>query len=668
MSTKYPHVFEPITIRGVTFKNRVELAPPGCLGAGDENGFVTDRFINGFRAFAKGGIAIVSVGNCTIDINESSDEDHQLQLSDPACVRQLSRFAQMCESYGAHANLELCHCGKDQIPERIGGHAAYSSSSFITIAEEKRAKQLGRDPIPTIEMSKEKIKETVEKFAFAAELCKKAGMKMLMLHGAHGNLFSQFASPYFNRRTDEYGGSTENRARFSCEVLDAVRARVGEDFVIEYRISAEEFHPITGTHFDEALKFIGYIKDKVDILHVSGGIHDVWGEPEYMMYMYQPYALDQMYNVHFAADVKKAYPDLIVNTVGSIKDLDQAEEIIATGKADFVAMHRALNADQEMVNKYAEGREYEHMPCLRCSCFRPSRQGTPPFMSCSVNPMYSRYEEYPEGVLPKAPKKKKVAVVGGGPAGIEAVKVLLERGHDVTIYEKNADFGGNIANGVSAPFKKDLRDYLNYLRVYGKTVNVRRFMNTEATPEMLAAEGYDAVVMAIGADPIIPKVPGWDKPHVHWAPDVENGKYPCGDKVVIIGGSVVGTEAGLNLAMEGKEVVVIDMDKNCSLRDTGADYILGLMIKENNLRRELGWKLLEITDNSVIAENVDTGEKWEIPADTVLFAVGMKPKNAEAWRFYGCCPKSEFFIVGDCRDSGDVREAVHGAFDSLRFL
>ena len=665
MSTKYPHVFAPITIRGVTFKNRIELAPPGALGTGDERGFVTDRFIRCFRMFAKGGIAIVSVGNCTIDITESSDEDGQLQLSDPACVNQLAKFSQMCESYGAHANLELCHCGKDNIPERVGGRAAYSSSSFITVAERKRAAQLGRDPIPTVEMSKEKIRETVEKFAFAAELCKKAGMKMLMLHGAHGNLFAQFASPFFNRRTDEYGGSTGNRARFAVEVLDAVRARVGENFVIEYRISAEEFHPTQGTHFDEALKFISYIKDKVDILHVSGGIHDVWGEPQYMQYMYQPYALDQMYNVHFAADVKKTYPDLIVNTVGSIKDIAQAEEIIASGKADFVAMHRALNADFEMVRKYAEGREYEHTPCLRCACFRMS---TPPAFPCAVNPMYGMYEEYPEGVLPRAPVSKKVAVVGGGPAGIEAVKVLLERGHDVTIYEKNADFGGNVANGVAASFKQDLRDYLAYLRTFGSCAKVRRFLNTEATPEMLAAEKYDAVVMAIGADPVIPKVPGWDKPHVHWAPDVENGKYPCGQKVVVVGGSSVGTEAGIHLAMEGKEVVVIDMDKNCSLVNTGAEYILTKLMEEHHVRRELGWKLLEIRDDRVIVQNADSGELWEIEADTVLFAVGMKPRSQEAWKFLGCCPESNFFVIGDCQASGDVRDAVHGAFESLRYF
>jgi 2,4-dienoyl-CoA reductase-like NADH-dependent reductase (Old Yellow Enzyme family) len=187
-------------------------------------------------------VAICSVGNCTIDINESSDEDGQLQVSDPGCVQPLRYFAEMCESYGAHGSLELTHNGKDTSPDRVG-HAAYSSSSYITLAEARRAKMMGREPVPTIEMSREKIKETVEKYARAANYCKQAGMKMCMVHGAHGNLIAQFASSYFNKRSDEYGGSLENRARFACEVLDAVRAAVGENFVIEYRISADEFHP-----------------------------------------------------------------------------------------------------------------------------------------------------------------------------------------------------------------------------------------------------------------------------------------------------------------------------------------------------------------------------------------------------------------------------------------
>lgn len=663
MGSKYTHVFNPIEIRGVLFKNRIELAPPGCLGGADERGFVTDRFVNTFRQFARAGVAIVSVGNCTIDISESSDEGGQLELKDPAAIMPLRKFTEMCNCFGAQGCLELTHNGKDTPFETVG-HAPYSCSSFITVAEELRAKRLGRDPIPTIEMTKEKIRETVEKYANAAWLCKRAGMKMLMIHGAHGNLIAQFASPYFNKRTDEYGGSLENRARFAIEILDAIRARVGENFVIEYRISAEEFHP-DQMHFGETLQFIGLIKDKVDILHVSAGIHDVWGEPHYMRYLFQPYTMEQMYNVHFAADVKKTYPDLLVNTVGSIKDIRMAEEIIASGKADFVSMHRALNADFDMLHKFASGRENEHVPCLRCACVR---MGDPPSFPCAVNPMYGMAEIYPEGCVPRATSQKKVAVIGGGPAGIQAVKTLLERGHDVSIYEKSSCFGGNVANGVFAPFKQDLRDYLTYLRSVLDNAPVRKFMNTEATPELINSENYDAVVVAVGADPIIPDVPGADKPHVHWAPLAESQAVHVGDRIVVIGGSSVGTEAAINLAMQGRQVTVLDMDPNVSLVTTGAEYDLLQMCEKYKVRRHPGWKLLEISDDSIVAVNVETGTKQEWEADTVLLAIGMKPRREDAMRFYHCCPEVNFRMIGDCYASGDVRDAVHTAFDACRYL
>jgi 2,4-dienoyl-CoA reductase-like NADH-dependent reductase (Old Yellow Enzyme family)/thioredoxin reductase len=585
-------------------------------------------------------------------------------------VERLKYFAEMCESYGCHGSLELTHNGKDTAFEAIG-RPAFSASSFITPAERMRARHLNRDPIPTVEMTKEHIRETVQKYARAAFFCKQAGMKMCMVHGAHGNLISQFASAYFNKRTDEYGGSLENRARFACEILDAVRDAVGEDFVIEYRISAEEFHP-DQMHFDETLEFIGYIKDKVDILHVSAGIHDVWGEIYWMRFMLQNYTMDQMYNVHYAEKVKKAYPDLIVATVGSIKDVARAEEIIASGKADIVAMNRALHADCDMPRKYAEGREWEHTPCLRCRCFRMASPHTAKL--CSVNAMWGRFKEYPEGKLPLAREKKKVAVIGGGPAGIEAMKWLLQRGHDVTLYEKSNRIGGHVKDAVAAPFKQDLRDYLAYMEAFAENCGARVLLNTEATPGLLEAENYDAVIAALGADPIIPRLPGADKPHVHWAPDAENSSVQCGKHVVVIGGSSVGTEASINIAMKGHKVTVLEMAAEVDLSGTGAGSDLLDLSRENSVERLLGWKLLEIRDKSVVAEKVGsagypgTGEEKEIAADTVLMAVGLKPRRDEALKFYSCCPATSFTMIGDCSESGDIRDAVWSAFEAVRYV
>ncbi|NLV51098.1 MAG: FAD-dependent oxidoreductase, partial [Clostridiales bacterium] len=640
-------------------KNRLAQAPPGCFFSADENGFCTDQFVSYFRQYARGGVAINTVGNCTIDINESSDEDGQLRLDDPGCVQPLKYFAEMCESYGSHGSLELTHNGKDTTFERVG-HAPYSCSSFIDETERIRAKRLGREPIPTIEMSKEKIRETVEKYATAAMYCKQAGMKMCMIHGAHGNLIAQFASPLYNKRTDEYGGSIENRARFACEILDAVRARVGENFVIEYRISGDEMRE-GHMRLPETLEFIKYIKDKVDILHVSAGLHDF---VDHMRWLLQNYTMDQACISYLAAEVKKAYPELMVATVGSIKSAAMAEEIIAAGRADIVAFNRGLHADFEMPRKYAEGREWEHMPCLRCRCFRMASPHTSKL--CSVNPMWGRYKEYPEARLPSAPRKKKVAVIGGGPAGVEAVKWLLQRGHDVTLYEKSGRIGGRVWDGIALPFKKDLRDYLTYMQSFAENCGARVLLNTEATKELLKNEKYDAIIAAVGADPYIPDIPGADKPFVCWAPDAEKAEVECGQNLVIIGGSTVGTEVAINMAMQGKKVTILEMAKDVNLMDTGAGGPLLEMLEQYGIQRFLGWKSLEITESGVIAQNIDTGEKREFKADSVLFAAGMRSRRKAALEFYDCCPATSFYIIGDCAEVGEIRGAVWTAFEAAR--
>ena len=663
MACKYPHVFSPFELRGVLFKNRLEQAPPGCFFSGDERGFVTDRFVSYFRQYARGGTGIISVGNCSIDITESSDEPGQLRLDSPDCVQSLKYFAEMCAAYGAQGNLEITHNGKDTAPERIG-MAPYSCSSFITLAEEKRARAIGREPIPTQEMSREKIRETVCKYARAAKYCKDAGMKMCMVHGAHGNLIAQFASPYFNRRTDEYGGSLGNRARFACEILDAVREAVGEDFVIEYRISADEIDPVQ-MHFPETLEFIGYIKDRVDILHVSNGIHDLHGNRWHMRELLSNYTMEQQLNVKYAEAVKRAYPDLVVAVVGAIKDIGMAEEIIASGKADIVAMNRALHADCDMPKKYAEGREWEHMPCLRCSCFRMASPHTSKL--CSVNPMWGRFRDYPEGRLPPAAVKKKAAVIGGGPAGVEAAKWLLQRGHDVTVYEKSDRIGGRLHDACGAGFKTDLRQYLAYTQDFAANCGARVLLGTEATPELLAEENYDIVIAAVGAEPVMLDLPGADKPHVHWAPDCGTGKTPCGDNVVIIGGSVVGTETSVALGQRGKKVTVI-MRRPVALEPANAEQSLLKLSDDAGVRRMVGWVPAEILDDSIIIRSVQTGETATLPADTVLMAVGMRARREEALRFADSCPATNFYIIGDAAGYGDVRHATWSAFEAVRFL
>ena len=671
MSTKYKHIYEPIEIRGVYYKNRFQFAPPGCGGNGDERGFVTPKFVEYFRPYARGGAAIVTVGNVSIDLSECNDEGEggQLDMRYDECIPPLSTFASMCKMYGSHGQMEINHNGGTQgnIAGSMAGEQGWAPSPLITAAERVRAARQGRDPLPLREMSKAKIEEMIEKYANAVLRCKKAGMDSVLLHGAHGNLLAQFFSPFANRREDEYGGSAHNRARFAVEVLDRTRELVGEDFVIEYRISGDEYKE-GHTRFKDTLEFIDIVKDKVDIFHVSGGLHDTQGEPWLMGPLHLPYTFDQMYNVHWAGKIKKEFPGVRVAAVGAIKTLEQCEEIVESGTADFVAMLRALIADPDMPHKGAEGREMEHRPCIRCACFYTDKYGHMPHHACSVNPYREKEDKYPNARVLPAAEKKKVAVVGGGPAGVIAMMTLVERGHDVTLYEKEAELGGNLRKAALDPRKEDIRQYLNYLQNQPKITKAKVLTGTEATPEALASEGYDAVFVALGAMPIKPGIPGIDQSHVMWAPDSEVEGAKVGKKVVIIGGGAIGVQAAVNLAKEGNDVTIVEAAGELNLggsisRLMGGATTLERELKEYNVKVMLKSRVEKIDEKSVTVLCAETGEKEQLSADTVMYCVGMKSLHKEAQTFRVAAPNTRVYLVGDCYEQAEIRGAVHSAFE-----
>lgn len=669
MRSKFTHVFSPIKIRGIDFKNRIVLAPPSPNLASTD-GLVTPEFVDWFRMFARGGVCTLYVGNCSIDITECKDEAFQLDLSDDRCIFPLTLYADMGKQYGCHASFEINHNGENTAFETVG-HPPYSSSPNISSSEATRAAALGRDTIPAIEMTHEKIAETVEKYADAAVRMKRAGMDICLVHGGHGNLISQFTSPLYNHRTDEYGGSTENRARFAIEVCDAIRRKVGENFVIEFRISADEIAE-EGMHFEETLELIGLLKDHIDILHVSAGLHSDFNMKYYRNWC-QNYMMDHCFNVHFARDIKKAYPDLLVTTVGSITSIEYAEEIIANGWADFVAMCRPLMADPDMPRKYAENHPEDRRPCLRCdTCVK--HLFIPKPIYCAVNPISGMTSELRDGVVPKAPVKKKVAVIGGGPAGIQAMQTLLDRGHDVTLYEKSGSLGGNVEGAAIPPFKVDCQDYLKWLKhtaAQCEAAGAKILFNTDATQDILDAENYDAIIIAVGSDPIIPSsIPGIDKKHVHWAPDAEADKSLVGDKIVIIGAGAVGIEAAIEFHDEGKDVNIIEMEgpeksfsKLIESSGTSAKEFQDIL-KVKGIPVRYFNRLKEICDDKVICDNLETGKVALYEADTVLLAMGMRPKTDTVEELRHCAPETNVYIVGDCQKVGTIGTAVNQAFQA----
>ncbi len=666
MKSKYTHVFEPITIRGIDFKNRIVLAPPSPNLASPD-GEVTPEFLDWFRMFARGGVTTLYVGNSSIDITECKDEAYQLDLSDDKCILNLARFADMGKQYGCHASLEINHNGENTAFETVG-HAPFSSSANISSTERSRAARLGREPIPAIEMSHEKIQETVEKYAMAAKRMQRAGMDICLVHGGHGNLISQFTSPLYNHRNDEYGGSTKNRARFAIEVCDAIREKCGENFVIEFRISADEIAE-GGMHFDETLELIGYLKDHIDILHVSAGLHSDFDMAYYRNWC-QNFMMERGFNVHYAADIKKAYPDLLVTAVGSITSIEMAEEIIASGKADFVAMCRPLMADPDMPAKYAHNKPEERRPCLRCdTCTK--HLFIPKPIYCAVNPMSAMTSELRDGIVPLAREKKRVAVIGGGPAGIQAMMTLSDRGHEVTLYEKSGELGGNVIHAAVPPFKQDCADYLRWLRYqaqkYSTQRGVRLLMNTEATPKLLDEEEYDALVIAAGSTPFVPRIPGIENEKVVWAPEAEAAPDALGKKLVIIGAGSVGIEAAIHLTALGKEVEIVEMadEKTSRARlfaSSGpSSNEFYSILERDGVSIHFTSKLTSVTESGITVESSLTGETTAIDADNVLLAMGMVPvKEAQAMRH--CAPETDVYVVGDAKQAATIAEAVNQAF------
>lgn len=651
---RYEHVFTPFSFGAVTVKNRI-ATPPMLACMASPEGYVTRELIEFYKAFAKGGAGIVTVGDAATDFKYGRGHNSQLNLGDDAVTIGLYQLVEAIQRYGAKASIEVNHRGRWTYPRMLGGKNPIGPSAITAPTEEYVARQEGRKPVRVTEVDQQMIDMVIQDFVDAVGRCVVAGFEMVMVHGGHGHLLAQFASKFANKRTDSYGGNLENRARFPLEVLTAIRDKFGEKLTIEYRISGDELVP-DGMHIDETIDFLRLIRDKIDLVNVSLGItNDIFVAPHHLQPTYMP----RNYTVYYAERIRNEV-GIPVTCVGSVPSLAAADKIIGDGVADIVAMGRRHIADPDLVKKTWAGFEDRIRPCLRCgTCSENPRVDLPVF--CAVNPVTGKETEYAD--IPPAKEKKKVLIVGGGPGGMEAARRAVERGHTVILVEKEARLGGALIAASSASFKEDMHEYLEWsVRETQRLVPDIR-LNTEATAELVRAEAPDALIVAVGAEPIMPDIPGAVGENVVLATDVHLGTANTGPRVVVVGGGLTGCEAALELAREGRQVTVVDMVTEDEIAiDAKAMNRFTLL----DLLAEAGVRIIpEVKVEEVRADAVRlTDKQWkqtEIPADTVVIAVGCAACSSTVAALTGIV--RDTYVIGDCRESRNLKEAVHEAFN-----
>ncbi|MCI8537994.1 MAG: FAD-dependent oxidoreductase [Oscillospiraceae bacterium] len=630
--SNYPHLMTPVRVGRQLLKNRIIVAPSTIHSASPGVTYPTEAEMSFYIDRARDGAGMVVCGGAKL-LPVSDDGEHaNWNLYQHNHLNRLAELADRIHFYGAKASMEL-----------IGifdfGYVGYDGGLLMD----------GRTPgreIPVEEMMKYK-----EGYAHCAGTLMNLGFDAVLLHFGHSIPVAQFLSP-LNTRKDQYGGSFENRMRYPTEILEAIRAKVGNNMLIDIRISADEFTE-GGIDQEEGLKIAQHLQQYCDMIQASCGMI----KPELMCRTHPCSFLPENPNVFLAGNWKKSGKlSIPVVTLGGIGSLEDAEEIIASGKADFVAVARSLIADPDLIHKSVAGRADDVVPCIKCMrCHDTAVYGH--FFQCSVNPTIGLLHVIGKMVPPAGPSKK-VAVVGGGPCGMKAALVAAERGHSVTLYEKTDSLGGALKFAGFVSFKYSLAKYKNYLirQVEKSSVTVK--LNTAATPEMLRLEGYDAVIAAVGAEPLTPPIPGLENAKA--ATSTYGHEDELGASVIVIGGGQVGCETALHLAQLGKRVSVVEMREALApdASPTHRGELMDVIGKEANFVPVLNARCTGVTAKSVTA--VQDGKEITIEADSVVLAAGMKPKTAEADSFIGTAP--QFAEAGDCVKARTVEWATKDAY------
>ncbi len=643
MNQYYPNLGSSIKIGNLTLKNRMIGAPMSLPDIGPDENMTRDN-ISFYGLRSRGGIAAITVSEGIVHSATGKTHTKHILLDNRMSLPSLKETARMIHRHDCYASMELSHGGKESGNRSQHGGVA---RSFGPVDEIKS----NGDHV--YEMPEELILEIAESYGHAAALAKEAGFDMVLVHAGHGWLLSQFMSPNTNTRTDQWGGSFENRMRFTLLCLDKIREAVGPGFPVEFRMSGAEYTE-GGYDIDYGIEIARAVDGKVDLIQVSAGVHE---NKEAFVITHPSIFVEHGSNVHLAAEIKK-HVKTPVATLGGLNDPAMMEEIIASGKADVVEMSRQLLADPYFPEKALTGKTDDITKCCRCfTCFKEYL--TTRTVVCALNPVIGREREH-ESVFAQS-KPKKVLIAGGGPAGMSAALQASARGHEVVLFEKGARLGGQLLCEEYIPFKQDLYKYSQLLAKRLQEADVEIRLNTVLSEDLAQDLHADMIVCAVGAVPVVPPVKGiTTSPKVVGLDAIHRPVPDIGQKVVVLGGGLVGIETAIYLDSLGKEVTVVEMNSAYAADSSEMHKIaLAVTLKAGKVKVDLNTRATEVVDQGLLCLDMG-GREILYPADSIFVAAGMRSDTEEIEKLRYAAPR--FFKIGDCVKVGTVLEAVHAGY------
>ena len=642
MVKKYPNLCKEITIGSVHFRNRMFSAPMGgtditadcCIGR------ASTAF---YELRAKGGAGAVTVSECMVHPKTDGSHAFHLDLTTPGSLSGFAYTADAIRRHGAIPSVELSHSGQ------YAGTYLTDKGKKQGLAQYGPSEGIRHDGIEIKALPEELIRSIVEAYGHCAGLAKRVGFEMVMVHGGHGWLINQFLSGYFNRRKDGYGGSLEHRVRFAKEVLQSVRRAVGPHFPIEFRMSGSELFE-GGYTIDEGVEIAKLLNDYVDLFHISAGTYQRgFGVTHPSMFL--PHGC----NVYLAAEIKK-HVSKPVATLGALNDPDLMEEIITSGQADIVEMARALLADPFLPRKVMANETEKIVKCLRCFTCMAERAVTAT-RRCTVNPLIGRELDGTEII--KAEKSRKVIVAGGGPGGLEAAVTAARRGHKVILCERENELGGILKSEQAIPFKREMYELALSLEKMAREEEVEIRLNTEVTKTFVENENPDALIIAVGSEPIIPNIKGIDREQVVTVNQYYLKKDCISDQVIVLGGGLAGCETAVHLAEEGKQVHLIEMQENLAVDANIRHRPLLLQKIGEKVKVHTKLKGIEITEQGVICLDASNKEVL-IQGKSVICAVGQKARRNIVEKLLGTAPYVA--QIGDCVRPSNITAAIYQGY------